>query len=421
MSLKHQENVVCPFCGCLCDDLAVTVEGERITALENACGLARQRYAAFPRVALPGGLIAGQPAEVGAAISAAAEVLLASRNPLVYGLLGVTTEAQRAAVAVADLLRATVDSAATDAQRAGAQALARGYAHFATLGEVRNLADLVVYWGADPNETHPRHVERYTAPSDRRRERTLIVIGSAAALGADVVVAGVPGRDFELIAALRGVLRGLPTAPALAEAAGVPLETLTNLADRLKGCRYGAIYYGPQLGTGRDGPHAVAALYALVTDLNAHSRVFAQGMGGHANATGADNVLAWQSGYAQSVTYGRGYPHANGNEFSAAELLAQGEVDAALVVGAEPTAELPPAAVERLRQMPSVVIGPDAASAAWATVAIPTAVVGLEAGGTLYRMDEVALTARAILPAPYPATETVLHDLLGRLRGGRGG
>ncbi|MCX6691864.1 MAG: hypothetical protein NTW33_07390, partial [Methanoregula sp.] len=32
-------DVVCPFCGCLCDDLDVEVEGDRIVRIDNACTL----------------------------------------------------------------------------------------------------------------------------------------------------------------------------------------------------------------------------------------------------------------------------------------------------------------------------------------------------------------------------------------------
>ena len=31
-----------------------------------------------------------------------------------------------------------------------------------TLGEVKNRADLLIYWGGNPAECHPRHFTRYT-------------------------------------------------------------------------------------------------------------------------------------------------------------------------------------------------------------------------------------------------------------------
>jgi formylmethanofuran dehydrogenase subunit B len=41
-----------------------------------------------------------------------------------------------------------------------------------TLGQIRHRADLVIYWGSDPWSAHPRHIERYTAFSEGRFEKS---------------------------------------------------------------------------------------------------------------------------------------------------------------------------------------------------------------------------------------------------------
>ena len=51
----------------------------------------------------------------------------------------------------------------------------------ATLGEIKNRSDLVVYWGSDPLVSHPRHLERFVdAPGmfvpAGRRDRHLVVV-----------------------------------------------------------------------------------------------------------------------------------------------------------------------------------------------------------------------------------------------------
>ena len=79
--------------------------------------------------------------------------LLTAHAPLVYLAPELTCEAQREAVAIADLLRASLDSVS----RAMAGVLAaqqRGRAS-ATLGEIRNRADLVIFWGVDPGPGIP--------------------------------------------------------------------------------------------------------------------------------------------------------------------------------------------------------------------------------------------------------------------------
>src|SRR6476660_7919349 len=87
-------DVPCPFCGCLCDDLRVTVVGERIVAAAGACPLGEQRFLADDAVEI-------KPAEFQVAIAQAAELLCAARYPLVYGLSGATCEAQTVAVGIA--------------------------------------------------------------------------------------------------------------------------------------------------------------------------------------------------------------------------------------------------------------------------------------------------------------------------------
>ena len=38
--LKVIEDATCTFCGCVCDDMQLTVEGNKITQAKNACVLA---------------------------------------------------------------------------------------------------------------------------------------------------------------------------------------------------------------------------------------------------------------------------------------------------------------------------------------------------------------------------------------------
>ncbi|NTW92469.1 MAG: formylmethanofuran dehydrogenase subunit B, partial [Methanoregulaceae archaeon] len=47
------EDVVCPFCGCLCDDLVVELEGTRIVRVENGCTLANEKFMGDKRLKAP--------------------------------------------------------------------------------------------------------------------------------------------------------------------------------------------------------------------------------------------------------------------------------------------------------------------------------------------------------------------------------
>src|SRR5207247_603737 len=70
------------------------------------------------------------------------------------------SETQREAVAIADRLHAAIDSLAATAAPAVLAAQRRGRAG-ATLGEIRQRADLVVFWAVDPSGRYPRYGSRY--------------------------------------------------------------------------------------------------------------------------------------------------------------------------------------------------------------------------------------------------------------------
>ncbi len=93
----------------------------------------------------------GREVSVEEAADAAATILREARAPLVHGLGGTSCEAQRRAVALAEAAGAVID--------VGATPNAFGWST-ATLGEIRDRAELVVLWRADPVVTHPRLLER---------------------------------------------------------------------------------------------------------------------------------------------------------------------------------------------------------------------------------------------------------------------
>src|SRR3954463_2810623 len=111
MELTVTKNATCTFCGCVCDDIELHSDGERISHTKNACVLGEAWFKNHTAERLyPDALIDGKPASVDEAVEAAAEVLRAAAMPLVYGLSNPTCEAQREAVRLAELVGAVVDS-----------------------------------------------------------------------------------------------------------------------------------------------------------------------------------------------------------------------------------------------------------------------------------------------------------------------
>src|SRR5947209_15550437 len=111
MNLTVVKNATCRFCGCVCDDIELHADGERITETKGACILGQSWFKNHTAERLyPDALIDGRPATVDEAVEAAADILDRADMPLVYGLSNTTCEAQREAVQMAELVGAVIDS-----------------------------------------------------------------------------------------------------------------------------------------------------------------------------------------------------------------------------------------------------------------------------------------------------------------------
>jgi formylmethanofuran dehydrogenase subunit B len=421
--LEIIENVACTVCGCVCDDLRISVAGQRIVRAERACALAEPWLLGQDREQPPVAALRGRAVPYEKALDEAAALLRAARAPLFYGLSRSATEGQRAAIALADHLGATVDTTASMCHAPSVMALQQTGESTCTLGEIKNRADLVIYWGADPLRSHPRHMERYSADPvgeflpGGRADRTLVVIDTAPTLSsaaADWFLRVEPGCDFEALWTLRALLGGQPLAADAAT--GIPRPDLARLVEMMKRCRCGVVFFGLGLSMTGLGHRSVEALLQMVSELNDHTRFYARRLRVQGDVTGADSVLAWQTGFPFSVNLSRGYPRYNPHEFSALEMLERGEPDLCLLVGSETVGRFSPAALAHLRAIPTIALDhPTVPSQPEPTLRFTTAVYGIHVAGVVYRMDEVPIPLRQVLPSAYPADHEVLAELRRRV------
>ena len=420
------KDVVCPHCADLCDDLRLTIEGDRIAAVEVECEAARAFFLGH-QVETVAPKVGGADAGWDAAIEEAARILARAVSPLVVGLSATACDAQRIAVELAEAVGASIDTPYAAFYGARALALQEVGEATCTLGEVKNRADLVIVWGADPVVTHPRHLSRYALDPPGlfvprgRRDRTLIVVDvcrTRTAEVADLFLQVVPDQDYEVLGVLRARLKKRTL--VVEEVGGRPLNEWEALLERMKGCRYGIIFYGTGLTMSRGGVEGVAQLMHLVNDLNAYTRFSVMAMRGplgFGNVGGSFKVLCWQTGYPFAINFARGYPRYNPGEFTASELLERQEVDAVLVVGADPVEYLPSHLAAMLERLPTVVLAPRLnRTARQATVFFPTAVYGISAPGTMFRVDRIPVRTRQVLESPLPTDAAVLRRLLSRIQ-----
>jgi formylmethanofuran dehydrogenase subunit B len=367
--------VTCAGCGLLCDDVTVEAADDGI-AVRPECRLGAAWFSdRLSQVADgPAATVDGEPADVEAALARAGELLRQARRPLLHGFKGATVEDARAAVALADRLGALV--ATDDGEWPGAPAIPLRGASSATLGEIRDRSQLVIIWREDPEATHPRLLERLDVDGEGR---TLVVID-------DADTATVGRADVRLTWPREDDLRALTSLHVLERGLEVRSGDLVDLIERLHAVPHAAFIYGAGLTAGAGGQRRALALHELVRELCQERHAVTLELLRAPGARSADDVLAWQSGYGGNVDFASGHP----------ELVmapeAFDEVDVRLRVEAGPAG--------------SLVRGPGV------EVWIRTAAAGVEASGTLHRLDGVPLTLQAPRPGDAPTAAAMLTRLL---------
>ena len=368
--------------------------------------------------------IGEHPATVEEAVAAAATLLEGARLALVFGLVDGTVEAQRAAARVAESLRGAIDVALTPGRRAALAAFAQAGLVTSSLGALRTQADLVVFWGCDPDRTHPGFKARYLEGRDQGR-RVVVEVGEARgpALG-DERVALASAQELGALVALRALVRGRRVEKAMAAPLGLPLEALRGLAAQLGGCAYGVIVYDGDPPLDRPAPERAWALGMLAREAGRKGCVRLFAIRAPGNAVGAENVLTWRTGFPSAVSFTRGAPLHDPRDWSAEALLRRGDVDAALLVGAEPSSFLSAQAQAKLARIPTVRLCARAEGSDAHAVFIATAPLRATPG-CVFRMDGIALRQepsgpdRAAAPG-LPTQAAVLERILAAVqtRGG---
>jgi formylmethanofuran dehydrogenase subunit B len=425
--LKIISDAICTFCGCVCDDMELTVEGNTITKAKNACVLGKSWFLNHHIEDRPFATIYGQPASFEEAVEKAAQILTSATYPITYGLSDTTCEAQRVAVAITDWIGGTVDTTTSVCHGPSGMAFQGVGEVTCSLGEIRNRADFILFWGGNPAESHPRHFTRYSLMPkgeflpNGRKDRYAVLIDvrkTKSAKAADLFLQIKPRCDFELAWAMRGLVAGVELDPdAVKASTGVELSVLKEVVDRMKAAKFGVILFGMGLTMTRGKHLNTESVLALARDLNKFTRFAAKPMRGHGNVTGADNVVAWSTGYSFGVNLNRGYPRFNPGEFTTSDTLARKEADAAMIIAADPMSNFSQPARDHLRSIPTVVLDPKLSETAKvAAVAFTTAVYGINTPGTVYRMDDIPLYLRPAFDSPYPSDLVVLQAIEKRVK-----
>ena len=428
-------DAICSLCGSLCDDITVTVEDNKITSVERACILGRNKFVGMflhdriesPMIRKNGELVDVSYEE---ALDEAAKILVNSKRTLSYGWCSTSCEAISKAIQLAEETKSLFDSTANVCHGPTALGVQEKGGPAATLGVVKNRADVMVFWGCNPAHAHPRHMSRYSSFSTGsfrqkgRRETKMIVIDvrkTDTAKLADKYVQLDPGTDYLYLSAIRSIVNGhedvVPD-----KVAGVPKEEIIEVANMLKSAKFSCIFFGMGVTQSRSKYKNIDMVSSLISDLTQHSKSVLIGMRGHYNVTGFGQVACWETGFPMAIDFGRGTAYYNPGETGANDVLTRGDVDAAIIAAADAGAHFPQDSIKYLAKIPVIQIDPYAnPTTEVADVVFPAAVVGVEAEGTAYRMDGICLRMKKLIDTNFKTDEEITIDLIQKVRELKGG
>ncbi|MEM3702838.1 MAG: formylmethanofuran dehydrogenase subunit B [Candidatus Bathyarchaeia archaeon] len=405
-------DVVCPYCGCLCDDLEIVVDGGKIVEVRSNCELGAEKFlhaSAPTRLRAPKIRVDGEFREVSVdeAVQKAAEILVQAKKPLSYGWSSTECDAIRFGVELMEEVGGIIDDTSSVCHGPTIIAVQDIGISTSTLGEIKNRADLIIYWGCNPMQAHPRHLSRYTFfprgffRGKGQEERVLVVVDVRATETSRLAkhfLQVKPNYDYELVSAFRMAIKGhkLPD-----NVGGIPREKIEEIANLMKKSKFVAIFFGLGMTMSGAKHRNVDNILSLVRDLHQFTKCVIMPMRGHYNVEGFNEVCTWQTGFPYAVDFSRGYPRYNPGETTAADLLAMGDADAALIVASDPVAHFPKDATRHLMKIPVIAIDAyESLTTEIANVVIPAAIAGVEVDGTAYRMDHVPIRLRKVLDPP---------------------
>ena len=399
--LKPLLKATCPACGLLCDDIQLATENDHLKLVSpNNCAKSMAFFS--QKLSQTSPQIAGKTATLQQAISHAASLLKASKNPLFAGL---STDVQgfRAVYHLAQKTNGNL-------QHMNSQSTARNMAvlqstgwQTTTLTEVKNRADVIVCIGTDVVTHNARFFERFVwlnsensdAMFTDAKSRQIIYIGEKLNTQAGIAPDGRQPTSIncsnadlpEILAVLRALIAGKTL--KIQAVAGIAIDELIAVAATLKQAKYAVLAW---VAKDLDFAHAELTIQSItetVALLNTQSsRAAGLSLGGSDGDTSANNANTWLTGYSLNNNQNAHDAVVWVNSFSPEKL--PNKIDKPLIVLGN--------ANSQLAQIPDVFI--------------PIATPGLDCSGTQFRVDSaVILPLKKVRENNLPTLNDVVRQI----------
>lgn len=415
----ERQEVACPFCGIVCDDLTVQNTNNKLKIVANGCPRAR---AGFEKdVTDSSAMLKGKKVSLDKAIAAAGDIIKQSSTPL-FGGLGTDAGGMRQLMHLADISGAVLDHMHGNALIRNTLVLQDLGWITTTMAEIRNRADMVIFVGTDATQ-YPRFFERaiwneHSMFKLKQEERQIVYIGEnlntrpgTSPAGKKPTVLKCKNQEInEIISTMHAIASG--ASMDVDQVSGIKIKVLEDLTARLQAAKYGVFIWAPSELTMSHAELTVQAMTEMAKYLTRKTRFAGFSLGGNDGATTANSLCAWQSGYPLRVNFNKGYPDYDPNRYTTSNVLKNKEVDSMLWVSSFSDAHNPPRP-----SIPTIVLAtPDTKLNYKPDVFIPVSTPGVDHTGQLFRTDSVvALPLKQLRQSPHPSVASVIKQIIERI------
>jgi formylmethanofuran dehydrogenase subunit B len=330
--------------------------------------------------------------------------------------MGTDLNGARAAMALADHSRATVDSQFSDAAFRNILVLQDTGYMTTTLTEVRNRVDFLLVVGTDIESAFPRFFERMVWPKESMfgqdiDSREVFFLGKKPSGNASTSPSGRAAQVIEcsdadlpeVISVLRALVKGKNVQAE--SVGGIEVTELAKIAEKLNQAKYGVISWS---GTQLNHAHAevtIQNICEMIKEINHTTRCNGLPLGGKEGDTTVNAVSSWQSGYPMRTGFSRNVPDYDPYLNRGQRMLDEGEVDLLIWVSSFNTAGTPPKT-----DATTVVLGRSGMTFEQEPeVFIPVGVPGIDHIGRTFRCDSVvSVPLKKLRDSGLPSTFDVL-------------
>lgn len=419
------ENVTCPHCGLLCDDLSVDVTDLTVKLTDPSHPCSKPfADASIENDSFPTPLISGKPVSEEVALKKAAELLSVAKSPLVNGLIA-DIQACREAVALTEKLGGVLDHASGRSIRKNLAVMQRIGKVKTTLSEVRNRADCIVIFGAGPTSKYPRLMERILNPTktlgnENTRTKKIFILNASSdgttRCETDNNISHIY-LNYPRLESLVYRFQEVVTRPKeyfiehnseTDPEHDQDTQQLFSILETILASQYSTLIWSTGDFNQESAEQTIQAITESMKTLMKKVRCVGLPLGGSKGEITANQVATWQTGVPLPVSFTQEAPIHNPVIYDGMSMLENQETDCLLWISTYNSNDVPPK-----YNVPTILLGHPNMKCESAEVYLPVGVPGIDHRGLASRTDSVAtLPLHKLRESKLPAASDLLNKLI---------